>query len=609
MNKVNKKDEFVRRAIWEIYNSRCFYTGKPLDYADLELDHIIPESYKNRKDDLKRVIEECGLPDDFELDSLFNLVPTNKYENRRKSDKELSVSTKLYYLGLVRGNVCPIEKRIEELKKLRNFYKNISMVKTHIDEEKNEKKREVIIENIINFVSDEDIDFDEVEKIYNIDNESIFKKYVKRIGLEAIMPKYNNTETRCIIYFRTLKVRDCMVLLDNKTILTELFSGLYTDPKYGTREFIEFEKRSEENEDTRNLDNAVIHIGNNKLKLSSEDIYTFCEVIDSYAYKYIEFISKIEDILKIHKFPLSRRRNNYKLITVTNNQWRQLVDFASRHDVDKGNSQWHIFDRNGFYIKVYTDKKHNKYDAGYHAFFNSEFDEDIVLYSESAVKDIIITWEFVEDLNKRGIDCICERQNWNAEIAYRWLVDEFMTKVLAKWNRLSFFKKKRNVMDEFFRNSKFEFINYLKEKIVKSIEDLEEIVTQLQLHYYSHPHNRYRISKNDFEGVFNSILMCINKSEKVDLHYVCEKLRFHQCKTNNELIEAIETDIKNIKEKTVRGFDIDILFRVLIIILKEKKISITEEDIKSVRENINYFIVIHDREVLLEKYAIDFVTG
>ena len=123
----------------------------------MELDHIIPESYKNRKDDLKRVIEECGLPDDFELDSLFNLVPTNKYENRRKSDKELSLSAKLHYLGLARDNVSVIEQRIEELKKSRNFDKNISMVKIHIDGEKNEKKREAIIENIINFVSNEDI--------------------------------------------------------------------------------------------------------------------------------------------------------------------------------------------------------------------------------------------------------------------------------------------------------------------------------------------------------------------------------------------------------------------------------------------------------------------
>jgi len=606
MKKVKKDDEFIRQAMWEVYKHRCFYTNNPLEYKDMELDHIIPISYKNRKDDLKRVIGECALDADFELDSLFNLVPTSKYENRRKSDKELDLNARLHYLGLVRDNVSKIEQRIEKLKKTRNYEKNISMVKAHFDEENDKKKREEILDNIINFVSNEDIDFEDVEEVYEIDNEPIYKKYVKRIGLEAIMPKYNNTETRCIIYLRTLKIRGCMVLLNNKTIVTELFSGLYTDPKHGTRAFVEFEKGVEGNEDTRSLDNAVIHIGNNKLKLSSEDIYTFCQVIDSYAEKYIEFISNIENILMTHKFPISKRRNNYKLITLTNEQWRQLVNFAFKHDVDRGNSKWHIFDRNGFYIKVYTDKKHDKYNVGYHAFFNFEFDEDIVLYSELAVKDKTITWEFVEDLDNRGMDCICERENWNAEIAYRWLTEELMPKVLAKNNRLRFFKKKSNEIYEMFRNRKFEFIKYLTEKKVKSIEELGDIVNQLQVYYYSHPHNKYRISKNDLEKIHNSILLCINKSEKVDIHYICDKLGFNQVKTTNELIVEIEADINNIKEKTVIGFDIDILFRGLKIALEGKKISMTIEEIKSIRRNIDYFIVIHDREVLLEKYAIDF---
>ncbi|MBU3072523.1 hypothetical protein [Clostridium estertheticum] len=421
------------------------------------------------------------------------------------------------------------------------------------------------------------------------------------------MPKYNNPETSCIIYFRTLKVRDCMVLLDNKAILTKLFSGLYTDPRHNARGFIEIERGSKKNEDIINLDDAIIHIGNNKLKLSYEDIYTFCKVIDCYANKYIEFINKIENILKTHIFPLSKRRNNYKLATVTNDEWRQLVKFAFKHDVDKGNLRWDIFDSNPFFIKIYTNKKHDKYNVGYHAFFNSEFDEDIVLYSELAAKGKTITWEFVEDLENQEIDCISERKNWNAEIAYRWLFKELMPEVLTRKGILSSIKKKNNVLDRLFRNSKFEFINYLKEKEVNSIEDLRAIVSQLQVHYYKHPHNNYRITKNDLDGIFNSIVLCIKNSEKVDLHYICEKLCLNKCKTTNELIATIEADIKNIREKTVIGFYIDCLFRALMMIIESEKTKIPIEDIKDIRVNIEYFIVIHDREVLLEKYAINFI--
>ncbi|MBU3072524.1 HNH endonuclease domain-containing protein [Clostridium estertheticum] len=178
MKKVKKDDEFIRQAIWEVYRCKCFYTNNPLEYKDMELDHIIPESYKNRKDDLERVIEQCGLDADFELDSIFNLVPTSKFENRRKSDKELNLKSMLHFLGLARNNVPKIEKRIENLKKTRNYDKNISMIKSHFDEEIDNKKREQLLENIINFVSNDDTAFEDIEEVYEIDNEPIYKKYI-----------------------------------------------------------------------------------------------------------------------------------------------------------------------------------------------------------------------------------------------------------------------------------------------------------------------------------------------------------------------------------------------------------------------------------------------
>lgn len=603
MDKVDKNNQFVRQAIWEVYNRRCFYTGEPLKYNDMQLDHIIPESYAHKKDDLKRIIKKCGLDDDFELDILYNLVPTSSYENRRKSDKELNINAILHYLNLAKEYVPKIQKRIEKLKVSVDFDKNISMVKAYFDGEDDSKKRKQILEDIFSFVSDEKSNFENIEETYKRDNEQIFKKYTNKIGLEAIMPRYNNPETSCIFYFRTLKVRDCMLLLDNKTILTELFSGLYTDPKHGARSFIVCEKSSEDEdiEKTSDIENAFIHLGNNKLKLSSDDINKFCQVIDVYADKYIESICNIEDRLKTHRYPLSNRKNNYKLIVVTNEQWIQLIDFANEHDVDKGNSKWHIFDRNRCFIKVYTNKQHSRYNIGYHAFFYSEMDEDIVLYPALASKNICITWGLVEDIYNRNIERINEAESWNADIAYRWLINEILPEVFRK--KRTFIKKARKI-DEYFRNIDIEYISYLKYKQVHTIEELREVTEQLQNFYHYHPHNKYRIDKIDFDGIYNSILLCLNKSEKVDMHYICEKLCLYRCNTIMELIKAIETVIIENKEKTVIGFDIDYLFRALIAALGGKKMNLATDEIRIIMKNIDYFIIVHDREVLLEKYAV-----
>ncbi len=601
MDKVDKNNQFVRRAIWEIHNYRCCYTQKPLNYIDMQLDHIIPESYARKKDDLKRMIKECGLDDDFELNSLYNLVPISSHENRRKSDKEFGLNTMIYYLNLAKDYAPKIQERIEKLKRSVDFDKNISMVKAYFDGEDDSNKRKQILENIISFVSNEKYDFENIEETYEKDNEQIYKRYTDRIGLEAIMPKYNNPETRCIFYFKTIKVRDCMMLLDNKTILTELFSGLHTDPKHGARSFIDFEKSSEEIENMSYIENAFIHIGNNKLRLSGDDINKFCQVIDTYADKYIETICKIEDRLNTHRYPVSKRKNNYKLIVVTNEQWKQLIDFANEHDVDKGISKWHIFDRNRCFIKVYTNKQHNRYNIGYHAFFNCEMDEDIVLYPALASKNICITWGLVEDVYGESIERINEAESWNADIAYRWLINELLPEVFGK--KRTFIKKARKI-DEYLRNIDIEYISYLKYKQLHTIEDLREVIEQLQNFYHYHPHNKYRIDKIDFDGIYNSILLCLNKSEKVDLHYICGKLCLYRCNSIKELIKAIETVIIGNNEETVNGFDIDYLFRALIAALEGKKMDLTTDEIIIIIKNIDYFIMIHDREVLLEKYAV-----
>lgn len=609
MNKINKNDEFVRRAIWEAHKYRSFYTGKPIDYTDMEIDHIIPKSYKDKEDDLKRIFKECGLDNDFELDSLFNLVPVSKYENRRKSNKELSTRAIIYYLELAREKAPIIEEKIDKFRKQRNYDKHISMLKTYVTEEDDGQKRDKILDNIFSLISDDNEDFKEEEKLYNKERELIFRKYTKSIGLKAIMPKYDDPETICVLNFRNLKLRNCIVRLDNRTVLSQLFIGLFTDPKYGTRGFIEYEKLENKNNDVIDLDKVSIYLGNNKIKLFREDIYNLCDLVDAYALKYIELIKNIENILKTHSYQLSKRRSNYKLITISYNNWLKLVDFAYRHDVDNGKSKWHIFDRNPYYLKVYTNKKHVKYDTGFHAFFHAEFSEDIVLYPVlSPPKEVCITFEFLEELDKVGVDCINERESWNAEISYKWLINELLPKVLGnnEKNKILSRNEKRynNILET---NKDFERVYYLKNKEINKYNDLYEIITLLQIHYHSRAHSKYRVKKSELEGIYNSILKCILKSKRIDLHYISSKLGLNHCKTVSELIDSVKHIIEEIDDMTINGFGIDYLFRALLIAIESKKINLSLSDMCYIRDNIDFFIETYDREVLLEKYAVEFV--
>lgn len=507
----------------------------------------------------------------------------------KTDEKVIWIYHQIQDYSFVKEKVPIVIKKIEQLKKLRNYHKHLSMLKSHVEEQKDESARVKILDEIVSFITNDEV-YEELEGIFDKDKEQIFRKYKSKIGLEAILPIYSNVETTCVLSFRNIKVRNTILILDNKTVLTQLFSGLFTDPKYGCRSFIETE---EENQDILDLDNVIIHIGNSKLKLPQDDIYVLCEVIDVFANKYFEYIKKIEDLLKTHGFPLSKRRNNYKLTSIDWNEWKKLVEFAFEHDVDDGRSRWHIFDRNSYYLKIYTDKQNKNYNRGYHAFFNVEYDEDIVLYPDLTSQDLTVTWELIEVYKKQSVNFFNIRENWDAEIAYNWFVNELKPKVLGK----------DTIKEE--RSSKTRF--YLKNQKLTSVKDLYDIVLQLQHHYHIHPHNRYRIYRADIAGLYKAIAICLKSSSNPDLHYISSSLHLRECKTITELIDSILELAANIMDITINGFGIDLLFRGLFASLDSDKVKLSYEDIQQIWNNIYYFVDVHDREVILDKYSIEFV--
>lgn len=602
---MNLQDQYLRRAIYELYDSKCFYTGEPLDYINMELDHIIPRSAMNDLELINSIIKECSLPEDFHVDSLLNLVPTSRFNNRRKSDKQLDLKKIIYLFSFTSEKVDLINKKIIELKKKMNFEKHLSMLKTQFDEERNKQSRDNLLLNIFNFISDECDEFNNQDQVYYKENEQIYRKYLNKIGLEALMPRYNNPQTECVIYFKTLKARDCMFVLNNRTILSQLFKGLYTDPKHGTRGFLEYSQIDDKKtEEPVNLNNCKIALGNNRLKMAQEDIYSFCEIVDAYANEYFNQIKNIEIMLKTQNFPLSRRLNNYKLINVSYSNWRKMVEFANRHDIDNGRSKWNIFDRNGHYIKIYT-KSSDRYQEGYHAFFNAEYSEDIVLHPSLTSKDVCITFEFIEDIDKRGdTGLINEQAHWNAEIANNWLINEFLPKALGKKKSQKIIKQDSRTKN-LFSNS-FKKITYINGKDVIDHNELKELVELIQFHFNVNPHNKYYVNKEDFQGIYNSILICISESKAIDLYYLCSKLNLADCKTPMELINSIKEISGVIQGTTINGFGIDFLFRALFSVIESCGTSLTMNEIQFIRNNINFFVIIRDREVLLDKYSIDF---
>jgi len=72
-----------RYAVWTVHGEKCWLCGRPVSYADMHVDHIIPESLEGREE-LRDVLLDLDLPIGFELNSWANWMPAHGTCNLKK---------------------------------------------------------------------------------------------------------------------------------------------------------------------------------------------------------------------------------------------------------------------------------------------------------------------------------------------------------------------------------------------------------------------------------------------------------------------------------------------------------------------------------------------
>ncbi len=107
----NLNDAYVRSALWNAYNKKCFYCKELLHFRNMDLDHIIPKSLGR-----ERAIELYTLDSDFELNSYYNIVPTCRTCNNRKGAINYDKITILHYLNIIRMKIPKIENLENEFR-------------------------------------------------------------------------------------------------------------------------------------------------------------------------------------------------------------------------------------------------------------------------------------------------------------------------------------------------------------------------------------------------------------------------------------------------------------------------------------------------------------
>lgn len=99
-----------RRSIWEAHGKRCAYCGDPLQFRALFIDHIIPQFLNDAPDGPDALLKLCGLPENFDLHSDFNLVPSCHRCNTQKGAKLFEVQRLIFVLEMAKSKHAKVDE-------------------------------------------------------------------------------------------------------------------------------------------------------------------------------------------------------------------------------------------------------------------------------------------------------------------------------------------------------------------------------------------------------------------------------------------------------------------------------------------------------------------
>ncbi|MCM1991162.1 HNH endonuclease [Oceanirhabdus seepicola] len=594
MNKnkaISKNNPKLRYALWKTHDFREHYTGEPLDFRSLEVDHIIPESLSKNPQKLKDYLNLMDLDENFELNGILNYVPTNRFVNNRKNDELLPSGVAALALNAARKKADKVLKIMELFDKDIKVNKVITQLKTSINHEDG-------AEYVYDMLSDDYEEFKE-EKYINKDGVNRSYKYsIKRIELQAFLPSYRDFKGSCLFTFRTLSIRGCMISMDSEQIINQLFKGINTNPEHGLRGFI-----SHPNGDK----GFYIQLANNRFILNSEETNELCSIVDDFVEEYFNSLVEVEKKLNTINFVKSKN-DGFKLIRIDNELWRKIISFTAKNDAFNSSGEWSVFEPNEYMLKIYTNN-HEKYGSGHHAIIHLERDYDKLFnnYLEADNK-IWLVWKPYFKINKsEDIESLNDKGYWSIKKVFEWLTSEMIPRVIYEDMVQYNIWGKPKVSFEGFVNS-FDVSRFVDYNNVFLIQEKEEIDSSRKLlniiDYLQSFFSTYEtifLRKEEIENIYKGLLLIINNSKKIGISYISGNLGFTNARTMEKLIEEINNYIQKIDDSKIGSYTIDTTLSCLQVCLRDFECKISLEEIHNVYFYLEPLINIYNRDKILKK--------
>ncbi|MCO8163876.1 hypothetical protein NJC38_17115 [Pseudomonas sp. 21LCFQ010] len=268
----------------------------------------------------------------------------------------------------------------------------------------------------------------------------------------------------------------------------------------------------------------------------------------------------------------------YALVSLPRSLWIRIMEYVSKHDYARGESDEHIFDASNSALKIFSPTTTTAMDAGYHL-ISYAYDEGGP--TGRYEPNVIIGWnpnnlrELSSDWGPRG--------QWDAEFTHDWLFSTLLPKVI-NWHRKEALKKlswlKNPVQKLTDDITNFSIDDHAFSLAQFSVRNIVEATTTVQLTSCLHSmqlHFSCLSTQADIEyDLLDRILRCIqnlaHRLPEQHHNYIRSNLRLNQ----KPLIESL-TDIRKPNSKrTPSSTMLDMPLRSLICCIENSNCTIDD---------------------------------
>lgn len=371
----------LRYAIWIAHNKKCVYTGNLiLNFSDLEIDHIIPKSLS------KKEYVKNGLPKNYNINSLDNLLPTTRKPNSfLKRNTPFEPSAQLFFREIAKKAIPKVKKEQLKFRKL------------------SQKQEKEAIKNYIQ--KDDNVEFKEKLEVTNRENFFISNHYWnsnKKIALNAHLPSKYEEYGSCVIEFNELET---MISLTHNQIL-ELIT------QKNEKGIVKTIKRGNSYNNTKVF--TVIY--SNAVHLSNSTFNDLSIILEHFLLVYEENKIRFLNHIQAVNLKKCRDKEGFELIKTNRAIWNKLLKLSYEYDFEKGKSSEYFFNYNGNYLLALDESKSKVRFSIIPTTAENSFSD-----FKTPDNEVLLIWETPPQIDLKHIE---NGSIWTAKQTQKWLIQQ-----------------------------------------------------------------------------------------------------------------------------------------------------------------------------------------